>query len=98
MKRGNPIDNSVDNSNNYDSSQKRSKTDDLTLSCNVSLDFINKCKQEFNSNQLNILARNAVTSVGAFNAAVDVSEENKSCISQYFKTLASQSYKSRTFR
>ena len=77
MKRGNPIDNSVDNSNNYDSSQKRSKTDDLTLSCNVSLDFINKCKQEFNSNQLNILARNAVTSVGAFNAAVDVSEENK---------------------
>jgi bleomycin hydrolase len=49
----------------------------LPLDTSISREFIKQCKKDFNSNPSNLLARNAVTSVGAFNASINVDEENK---------------------
>jgi bleomycin hydrolase len=73
MKRGTSNESSID----HESGQKRVRPDGPALNCFISPEFIDSCKNDFNSNQFNILARNAVTSVGAFNAAIDVNEENK---------------------
>ena len=75
MKRGNSID--------QESNHKRTRTDAIIPEQAEQSDriitskFIKKCKHDFDLSTSNILARNAVTSVGAFNAAINVEEENK---------------------
>ncbi len=43
----------------------------------LTLDFVRDCSEEFGQDPLNVMARNAVVSVGAMNAALDAVEANK---------------------
>ena len=54
------------NTNSHTDSTKRRKT---TTTEHITPEFIKKCKTEFEQDPMNIMARNAVTCVGSFNAS-----------------------------
>ncbi len=72
-----------DSDNGYYQAQKRRRLsnhvipDEEERVDGITNEFIDKCKTEFNSNPANIIARNAVTTVGPFYASVNAEEENK---------------------
>jgi bleomycin hydrolase len=55
------------------------KMSDETYNSNngISLDFIDNCKENFNNNRANVIARNVVVSVGSLLSTVDSNELNK---------------------